>query len=92
MQCHNLFCKGKSDSGSALTGAEKAVENVRQKFRLDALSVIADTDNGFSSVCFTFDLYFIFCISQCVGYDIRKRTAKLNLVAVHQNRGFVKTE
>ena len=87
-----FLCKRKSDSGSALTGAEKAGEDVRQKLGRDAFSVIADTDNGFSPVCLTLDLYFLFCITQCVGDDIRERTAKLYLITAHRNGSFVKAE
>ena len=63
MQRHDLFRKGKPDPGPVLTGAEKTVENVRQKLRRNAIPIVTETHDGFPSVCLTFDLYFLFCIT-----------------------------
>ena len=80
---NDFLHKRKPDPGAALARAEKAVENVRQKLRGNALSVIPDTDNRLPAVRLTFDPNFALSVAQGIGDNIRKRTAKLNLIAVH---------
>ena len=75
-----LLCKGKADPCSVLSGAEEAVEDMRQQLGRNALAVVTDADDGLSSFLRTFDFYFLFSIAQSVGDDVCKNSAKLNFV------------
>ena len=80
VQGNYLPCEGKTDPCSVLSGAEEAVEDMRQQLGRNALAVVTDTDDGLSSFLRTFDFYFLFSIAQSVGDDVCKNSAKLNFV------------